>query len=99
MVLQNILTGHWIHTLLDTVIYNQSDRNINRSLLERRNILYVGTEKALIKQNQSPIKVYSFVQDGMTPLYIACSEGHNLIVDILLKSGANVNQACTVGLR
>ncbi|CAI8009202.1 Ankyrin repeat and KH domain-containing protein mask, partial [Geodia barretti] len=30
-------------------------------------------------------------KDGFTPLYVACQGGHKLIVDILLKNGANVN--------
>ena len=35
-------------------------------------------------------------QDGLSPLYVACQNGHKLTVDILLKNGANVNLAGTV---
>ena len=38
------------------------------------------------------------VQDGFTPLYGACQGGHKLIVDILLKNGANVNLTLTVSV-
>ena len=41
--------------------------------------------------------VVSFtVQDGASPLYAASQEGHTDVVDILVKAGANVNQANTV---
>ena len=33
------------------------------------------------------------VQDGFSPLFAASQYGHNLVVDILLKNGANVDQA------
>ena len=33
------------------------------------------------------------VQDGFSPLCVASQYGHNLVVDILLKNGANVDQA------
>ena len=36
------------------------------------------------------------LQNGCTPLYVASQEGHTEIVDILLKSGADPNLACTV---
>ena len=38
------------------------------------------------------------VQDGFTPLHVACEGGHKLIVDILLKNGANVNVTMTVSV-
>ena len=38
------------------------------------------------------------VQDGVTPLYVACQGGHKIIVDILLKNGANVNFTVTVSV-
>ena len=38
------------------------------------------------------------VQDGFTPLYVACDGGHKQIVDILLKNGANVNLTTTVSV-
>ena len=41
--------------------------------------------------------VVSFtVQDGASPLYVASHEGHTDVVDILVKAGADVNQANTV---
>ena len=43
----------------------------------------------------SPSSIIS-VQDGLSPLYVACYNGHKLTVDILLKNGANVNLATTV---
>ena len=36
------------------------------------------------------------VQDGITPLYVACQNGHKQIVIVLLKNGANVNLTTTV---
>ena len=38
------------------------------------------------------------VQDGLSPLYVACQNGHKLTVDVLLKNGANVNLATTVSM-
>ena len=35
------------------------------------------------------------VQNGGSPLYAASQEGHSDVVDILLKSGADVHQATT----
>ena len=35
---------------------------------------------------------YMLNQDGRTPLYKACEEGHNEVIKILLKAGANVNK-------
>ena len=41
--------------------------------------------------------VVSFtVQNGASPLYTASQEGHTDVVDILVKAGADVNQAETV---
>ena len=41
--------------------------------------------------------VVSFtVQNGASPLYIASAYGHTDVVDILVKAGADVNQATTV---
>ena len=39
---------------------------------------------------------FSYTQDGATPLYMACQNGHKQTVDVLLKNGANVNLTCTV---
>ena len=36
------------------------------------------------------------IQDGLSPLYVASQEGHTDVVDILVKAGADVNQANTV---
>ena len=40
----------------------------------------------------------SLSQDGVTPLYMACQNGHSDEVDILIRCGANVNQARDVRL-
>ena len=37
--------------------------------------------------------------DGTTPLYFSCSSGHNSIVKLLLKHGADVNLPGTKGYR
>ena len=42
---------------------------------------------------------FLYTQDGFSPLYVACQEGHKEIVDTLLKNGANVNLANTVRIR
>ena len=39
---------------------------------------------------------FSHVQDGYTPLYVACQNGHKQIVNFLLENGANVNLTTTV---
>ena len=39
---------------------------------------------------------FPHVQDGITPLYVACQNGHKQIVNFLLESGANVNLTMTV---
>ena len=36
------------------------------------------------------------IQNGASPLYVASQEGHTDVVDILVKAGADVNQANTV---
>ena len=36
------------------------------------------------------------IQDGLSPLYVASEYGHTDVVDILVKEGADVNQAATV---
>ena len=41
---------------------------------------------------------FSYTQNGGTPLYVACQNGHKQTVDVLLKNGANVNLTCTVSL-
>ena len=35
------------------------------------------------------------VQNGTSPLYVASQEGHSEVVDVLVKAGADVNQAWT----
>ena len=42
------------------------------------------------------IAVSFTVQDGFSPLYFASQEGHTDVVDILVKAGADVNQARTM---
>ena len=54
---------------------------------------------ALTKQNLSTIFIsfcFLYTQDGSSPLYVAYQNGHEKIVDTLLKNGANVNLATTV---
>ena len=41
---------------------------------------------------------FSYTQNGATPLYAACQNGHKQTVDILLKNGVNVNLTWTVSL-
>ena len=36
-----------------------------------------------------------YIQDGLSPLYVASHEGHTDVVDILLRKGADVNQTTT----
>ena len=39
---------------------------------------------------------FPHVQDGFTPLYVACQYGHKQIVIVLLENGAHVNLTMTV---
>ena len=41
----------------------------------------------------------TLLQTGASPLYTACQEGHSDVVDVLLKNGADINQANNVGKR
>ena len=36
--------------------------------------------------------LFSLMQDGDTPLYMASQEGHEGVVELLLEKGANVDQ-------
>ena len=39
---------------------------------------------------------FPHVQDSITPLYVACQNGHKQIVIVLLENGANVHLTTTV---
>ena len=41
--------------------------------------------------------LYTPLQNGASPLFIASQEGHSEVVDVLVKNGANVNQPKNVG--
>ena len=41
--------------------------------------------------------IYTPLQDGASPLFIASQEGHSEVVDVLLKNGADINQPMNVG--
>ena len=36
--------------------------------------------------------LYTPLQDGASPLFIASQEGHSEVVDVLVKNGADINQ-------
>ena len=36
-----------------------------------------------------------YIQDGLSPVYIASQKGHTDVVDVLVKAGADVHQACS----
>lgn len=40
--------------------------------------------------------IYTTIQGGLGPLYVASLEGHTEVVDMLLESGADPNVACMV---
>ena len=41
--------------------------------------------------------VHYTIQDGASPLFIACQEGHSEVVDVLLENGADIHQPMNVG--
>ena len=41
--------------------------------------------------------LYTPLQDGLTPLFVASQEGHSDVVDVLVKNGVNINQPRNVG--
>ena len=49
-------------------------------------------------QNIGDIFVVTFMQGGVSALMIACSEGHNAIVQLLLNNNVNVNLQALVCL-
>ena len=43
--------------------------------------------------------LYTPLQNGASPLFIASQEGHSEVVDVLVKNGADINQPMNVGRR
>ena len=41
--------------------------------------------------------LYTPLQNGSSPLFIASQEGHSEVVDVLVKNGADINQPMNVG--
>ena len=41
--------------------------------------------------------LYTPLQNGASPLFIASQEGHSEVVDVLVKNGADINQLLNVG--
>ena len=41
--------------------------------------------------------LYTPLQNGASPLYIASQEGHSEVVNVLVKNGADINQPMNVG--
>ena len=37
-----------------------------------------------------------YIQDGISPLYVASQEGHTDVVDLLVRAGADIHQATKV---
>ena len=50
----------------------------------------------LLSQKATGYKKCISVQDDISPLYVASQEGHTDVVDILLRSGADVHQTTKV---
>ena len=54
-----------------------------------------GDEWLLVSQECLISSLSLHVQDGLSSLYVASQEGHTEVVDVLVKAGADVNQATT----
>ena len=48
------------------------------------------------QNNMASLIMHTVPQDGLSPLYVASQEGHTDVVDILLRSGADVHQTTKV---
>ena len=42
-----------------------------------------------------PVSYFTFVQDGLCPVYVASQEGHTEVVDLLVQAGADIHLATT----
>ena len=42
------------------------------------------------------VLVCFYIQDGTTPLFMACQDGHETVVKLLLDGGSDVNKATDV---
>ena len=70
-----------------------SKTTIQRDLYDAVYKGYTYSVKKFLKRPRKKVKINSYTEKGWTLLHVACDQGHTDIVKLLIKHGADVNQA------
>lgn len=62
----------------------------------RQSVIVIEAHYKIVNYYIEQLCAHTPIQGGLGPLYVASLGGHTEVVDILLDSGADPNQACIV---